>query len=180
MDKGMKLRLLLTVPHSGTRWTQHSHEEAGHPIIWDHFTGPRRDAIIAKAKEAPGEVYVQLRSPIGTWGTYWGRKLQSMEQLQTSYRLLMDLVAENPDWHVVRVEDGLEQYGLDKPVADKHSYDSPMKHAIKNRELHRIRRRSRKDGMFEFFCNEICPEIRAFFEGYGYEFWWIDDGCDST
>lgn len=147
-----------------------SHNNAGWIIQHDHITTARRTAIPAKVRQV-SEVFVQLREPIGTWGTYFARKQFSTEQLRDHYRYLMELVRENPDFRVHRVEDGLDVYGV-KPISDKSSLSTPLRDAIRRRDVRRIKKIGGND--FEYFCNEVCPEIRDFFEEYGYEFWWLE------
>lgn len=132
--------------------------------------------------------WMTIRSPIGTWGTHWknteselyneryGWK-EKLGQLREQYQTQMQLVEDYPDLYVHPVESDISDLGnylgLDLPTDNNtYSRSSPMKHAIRMRDVETMDKLCNDTDYFRCFRDNLTPDIKDFYEGYGYDIWW--------
>lgn len=131
--------------------------------------------------------WVTVRSPIHTWGTNWGVafnkptetrfKYEKLGQLRDGYETLMR-IAPRVDY-IHRVEDplvGLEGFlGFELNQHEQtYSTPSPMKTAIKNKDIKAIEQLCEGTDFWKAFHDYITPDIREFYEQLGYDIWWYN------
>lgn len=78
-------------------------------------------------------------------------------------------------WH--RVEDPLDGLaawtGVElKPGAPSHSKPTPLKQAVKDKDVETIRKLMEPSDFWDWFVTDITPMIEDFYSDLGYDIWW--------
>lgn len=189
-----------TVPHSGTRYVNEAFKKQGINIVQKHnrhltcepemvfcHIGPRWVEFLEEHIENSSKAWMTVRSPIGTWGTqwkgahktfhetdyYWKKKLgQLRSQWETQMRLASSFS------YIHRVElDPMSRLGefVELDLDDdneRFSVYTPMKDAIKDKDINRIADMCQGTEFWTCFVESITPDIAEFYENLGYDIWW--------
>ena len=164
-------------------------EQAGKPEFVFAHVGAKWIDFVEHGIENSEKPWMTIRSPIHTWGTQWKNMekvlyrgkfgwQEKLGQLREQYETQMMLLEKYPDLYVHPVESdlkGLGEYlGLDLPTDNNtFSRNSPMKAALREKDVEQINKLCHDTDFFECFRDSITPDIKDFYEGYGYDIWWI-------
>lgn len=163
-------------------------EEAEYPKFVFAHVGESWLDFVRYGIENSEKPWMTIRSPIHTWGTHWKNQepqlangkfgwQEKLGQLRRQYEIQMQLIEDYPSLYVHPVESDLSALGeyleLDLPT-DNETYSrmSPMKDAIRTHNTEEMNRLCNGTDFFECFRDSITPDIKDFYEGYGYDIWW--------
>jgi len=165
------------------------YKNAGEPAFVFAHVGARWIDFVKYGIENSEKPWMTVRSPIHTWGTQW-KNMESpiasgnqyawkekLGQMRQQYMTQRELLEEYPDLYIHKVEDGLdglsEYLGLDLKEHERtFTRESPMKQALKHKDLSRMELLCQQTDFFKGFQQGITPELREFYENLGYEIWW--------
>jgi len=193
-----------TVPHSGTRFVneafkknkikiaqRHSHmgTEQWTDMVFCHI-GPNWIPYLEECIANSEKAWMTVRDPIATWGTHYYTSRDTFSKSSYHYKNKLGqmrgqfetqlLLAPSFD-HIHRVDmDKMstlgEFVGLElEEDNERFSRYSPMKDAIENQDIKQIARLCRDTEFWTCFQQSITPDIADFYEGLGYDIWWIDE-----
>lgn len=163
-------------------------QDAGEPEFVFCHVGRKWIDMVHHGLNNSEKPWMTIRSPIHTWGTHWKNFADVLEkgrygwqeklgQVRSMYEAQMELLDQYPDLYVHRVEDdinGLGDYlGLQLGTDSfRYSRPSPMKTAIAKHDTEEMNSLCNNTDFFECFRDSITPDIKDFYEGFGYEIWW--------
>jgi len=203
MDKWYPKYFHATVPHSGTRFVneafkkhkikiaqQHSHKNKSQ---WTDFVfchiGPDWIPYLEECIENSEKSWMTVRDPIGTWCTQYRNVeptmhetdyyyKQKLGQLRGQYETQLQIASQFEHIHRVDIDSmsTLGQFvGLDLEQ-DNNTFSvwTPMKEAVKNRDIEQIEKLCEGTEFWTCFVESITPDIAEFYENLGYDIWWAN------
>lgn len=164
------------------------YENAGEPKFIFCHVGRYWQDMVRYGIENSEKPWMTIRSPIHTWGTQWKNVeknlydgtfgwQEKLGQMRSQYEFQQELIRDYPDLYVHPVEGDINKLGEHLGLrlsSDNRTFSrqSPMKTALREKDTETMNRLCNDTDFFECFRDYITPDIRDFYEGYGYEIWW--------
>lgn len=204
MKSGGDKWALVTVPHSGTRYVKGTLERAygeqevagfgdnDKPWQWGHWYHYVKSPA---AKDPNRKVMAVVRNPVHTWATHFynsdvlvanenlaaavDRVETKKKQLLSNYTLQEEWADKIDLWWKCEEDAALlgKNFGVETRTGARTYHEgTPMKTAVAFRDVKKIRELSYFTDFWDWFVEDLSPLIRERYEGFGYEFWWMNDG----
>lgn len=193
--------MMMTVPHSGTRYVLTAFERAGlvashtsrkvgiareqPDLLWYHVSVEAWERM----KEVPGKRLMVVRDPSMTWVTWMFNQLSAddvdyhmgikMNKLIDHYASQKYILENDDSWHIHRVDkdsiaDLSEWAGIELPEhANRYSRGmSPLKKAVEARDEEQIEEILQGAGAWKRFKRQR-KAYADLYEKLGYDLWWL-------